>query len=108
MRQHPELGARIIRGIRTLEPLLPYVLYHQENFDGSGYPERRRGTDIPVEARLVAVADRFDEIRAQRSADDSFAQEDALQTLRRMSRNHLDPEMVNAFVDACRAGQLNS
>ena len=108
MRQHPELGARIIRGIRTLEPLLPYVLYHQENFDGSGYPERRRGADIPVEARLVAVADRYDEIRSQRSADDSFAQEDALQTLRRMSRNHLDPEMENAFVDACRAGQLNS
>jgi HD-GYP domain-containing protein (c-di-GMP phosphodiesterase class II) len=106
LRQHPEIGARLLRGIKSLEPLLPYVLYHHEDFDGNGYPERRRGQEIPIEARLVAVADVFDDIRTQLPPNDAAATETALQDLRRLAAGRLDPDLVLAFVQACRAGLI--
>ena len=106
LRQHPEIGARLLRGIKSLESLLPYVLYHHENFDGTGYPERKRGQDIPVEARLVAVADAFDDLRAPLPPNDPAASDDAIQDLRRLAADRLDPDMVIAFVDAYRTGTL--
>jgi putative nucleotidyltransferase with HDIG domain len=104
-RQHPELGARLLRGIRSLEPLLPYVLSHHENFDGSGYPERLRGNDIPLAARLVAVADAFDELRAALPPGPEATTE-ALRSLRRLSGDRLDPELLTAFVKAHKQGKL--
>ncbi|TAK20419.1 MAG: HD domain-containing protein [Chloroflexota bacterium] len=106
LRQHPEIGARLLRGINSLEPLIPYVLYHHENFDGTGYPERRRGQDIPIEARLVAVADAFDDLRASQPPGDTTATDEALQSLRLMGVDRLDPELVLGFVDAYRAGDI--
>ncbi|HEY3107555.1 MAG TPA: HD domain-containing phosphohydrolase [Chloroflexota bacterium] len=104
-RQHPELGARLLRGIRSLEPLLPYVQSHHENFDGAGYPERLRGHDIPLAGRLVAVADRFDELRTLLPPGPE-ATMDALRSLRRLSGDRLDPELVRAFVAAHKQGKL--
>ena len=104
LRQHPEIGARLLRGIKSLEPLLPYVLHHHESFDGTGYPERRRGQEIPIEARLVAVADTFDDMRTRLPRQDPAATEAAIQDLRRLSADRLDPEMVLALVQAYRAG----
>jgi ribonuclease P protein subunit RPR2 len=106
-RQHPELGARLLRGIRSLEPLLPYVLYHHENFDGTGYPERLRGADIPLAARLIAVADVFDELRAPRPPGEE-ATEGAIRDLRRLGGDRLDPDMLAAFVAAYRQGKLGA
>lgn len=106
LRQHPEIGARLLRGIKSLEPLMPYVLYHHENFDGTGYPERRRGQDIPLEARVVAVADAFDDLRSQLPPNDASANDGAIQDLRRLAADRLDPELVRAFVQAYRAGLL--
>jgi HD-GYP domain-containing protein (c-di-GMP phosphodiesterase class II) len=104
-RQHPELGARLLRGIRSLEPLLPYVLSHHENFDGTGYPERLRGQDIPIAARLIAVADAFDELRAPMPSGPEGSEE-AVRSLRRLSGDRLDPELLTAFVTAYRSGKV--
>lgn len=106
VRQHPEMGARLLRGIRSLEPLVPYVLYHHENFDGTGFPERLRGKDIPLAARLIAVADAFDEIRAPLPSGDPTASENAMTDLRRLARDRLDPDLLAAFVKAYRDGRL--
>jgi HD-GYP domain-containing protein (c-di-GMP phosphodiesterase class II) len=106
LRQHPEIGARLLRGIKSLEPLLPYVLYHHENFDGTGYPERKRGADIPIEARVVAVADAFDDLRSSLPQNDSAASDDAIKDLRRLAADRLDPDLVIAFVEAYRGGTL--
>src|SRR5439155_13965460 len=104
-RQHPELGARLLRGIRSLEPLLPYVSSHHENFDGTGYPERLRGQDIPIAARLIAVADAFDELRTALPPGPAGT-EDAVRSLRRLSGDRLDPELLTAFVTAYRGGKV--
>ncbi|HEY3080120.1 MAG TPA: HD domain-containing phosphohydrolase [Chloroflexota bacterium] len=106
LRQHPEIGARLLRGIKSLEPLLPYVLYHHEGFDGNGYPEHRRGPEIPIEARLVAVADAFDDIRTQLPPHDAAATETAIQDLRRLAADRLEPDLVLSFVQAYRAGLI--
>jgi HD-GYP domain-containing protein (c-di-GMP phosphodiesterase class II) len=104
-RQHPELGARLLRGIRSLEPLLPYVLSHHENFDGTGYPERLRGQDIPIAARLIAVADAFDELRTPMPSGPEGSEE-AVRSLRRLSGDRLDPDLLTAFVTAYRSGKV--
>ncbi len=105
-RQHPELGARLLRGIKSLEPLVPYVLHHHENFDGTGYPERLRGQDIPIEARLVAVVDEFDDRRSILPAGDPNATDEVLRELRQLTADRLDPTIVQAFLDAYRAGHI--
>jgi putative nucleotidyltransferase with HDIG domain len=104
-RQHPELGARLLRGIRSLEPLLPYVQSHHENFDGTGYPERLRGQDIPLPARVVAVADAFDELRSTLPAGPEST-DDALRSLRRLNGDRLDPDLLTAFMTAHKQGKL--
>ena len=106
MRRHPELGARLLRGISSLEPLLPYVLYHHENWDGTGFPERRKSIQIPIEARVVAVADAFDEIRARVPGSEEAATEEAFKELRRQGSTRLDPDLLGAFGDAYRAGKV--
>jgi HD-GYP domain-containing protein (c-di-GMP phosphodiesterase class II) len=106
MRQHPEIGGRLLSGIRSLEPLIPYVKHHHEWFDGNGYPDRLRGQEIPIEARLVAVADAFDELRAVQPTNDPAATEGAMRDLRRLSNERLDPDLLAAFVNAYRAGKL--
>jgi HD-GYP domain-containing protein (c-di-GMP phosphodiesterase class II) len=103
MRQHPDLGARLLSGIKSLEPLLPYVRYHHESFDGTGYPDGLRGQHIPVE---VAVADAFDELRAMSPPNDAGATERAIHDLRKLSNERLDPDLLGAFVNAYRAGRL--
>ena len=60
VRAHPVEGAWLIAGVASLAPALPYVLFHHERWDGAGYPTRRAGLEIPVEGRLLAVADAFD------------------------------------------------
>lgn len=106
LRHHPEIGARLLSGIRSLEPLIPYVRHHHEWFDGQGYPDHLRGQEIPIEARLVAVADAFDELRSPRPANDPAATESAVRELRKLSNERLDPELLQAFVNAYRGGRL--
>lgn len=108
VRQHPELGARLLSGIKSLEPLIPYVKHHHEWFDGNGYPDRLRGQDIPLEARVVAVADAYDELRAALPPNDPIATERAMRDLRRLSNERLDPDLLAAFVNAYRAGRVSA
>jgi len=105
-RQHPNLGARLLRGTKSLEPLVPYVLHHHEHFDGTGYPERFRGQDIPIEARLVAVVDEFDDRRSTLPAGDPNATDEVLRELRQLTADRLDPAIVQAFLEADRAGHI--
>ena len=66
VRAHPVEGAWLIAGIQSFAAALPYVLFHHERWDGQGYPTRRAGIEIPVEGRLLAVADAFDAMTSAR------------------------------------------
>lgn len=105
MKAHPEIAARMLEGIDFLEPVIPYVLYHQERYDGMGYPYGLSGEEIPIEGRLVAVADGFDAMTSDRPYRASMSPEEAIAELRRCAGNQFDPQIVDAFTRAWAAAK---
>jgi HD-GYP domain-containing protein (c-di-GMP phosphodiesterase class II) len=94
---HPQIGESILRPVAILSPLLPGVRSHHERFDGTGYPDRLAGEAIPIEARIMAVADAFDAMTSNRPYRHALPEEEALAELRRHAGSHFDPRVVAAF-----------
>jgi HD-GYP domain-containing protein (c-di-GMP phosphodiesterase class II) len=97
MDMHVLIGESILRPLRILHPLLPGVRSHHENFDGSGYPDRLKGEAIPLEARVMAVADAFDAMTTDRPYRNALPGEASLAELRRAAGTQFDPRVVAAF-----------
>lgn len=97
MRLHPDIGAKIVEGIPFLEETIPLIRHHQERWDGTGYPGKLKGTDIPEVARLFSVIDAFDALISNRPYRQKISKEAALEYLREMSGIHFDPAMVTKF-----------
>ena len=98
MRQHPEIGSGMVGKIAFLSAALPVVRHHHERFDGTGYPQRLGGTQIPLAARIFAVADTFDAMTSDRPYRAAMPLEDARDEIRRCAGSQLDPEIVTAFL----------
>ncbi len=103
IRQHPVLGKTIIEHAPELAEVVPLVLYHQERFDGSGYPACLRAESIPIGARIIAVADAYHAIRSDRPYRSGRTHEEALQELQRCSGTQFDPQVVTALMAALEA-----
>jgi putative nucleotidyltransferase with HDIG domain len=97
MRVHPDIGARIVKGIPFLQDTLSVIQYHHERWDGSGYPAGLKGRDIPIQARIFAVVDVFDALTSKRSYRKKASAEDAVNYLREHSEKLFDPEIVEAL-----------
>ncbi len=97
MRGHPELGEQIVERIPALHPAGPAIRHHHEHFDGSGYPDGLARFAIPIEARIVAVADTFSAMTQQRPYASARSIEDALAELRRCAGTQFDPAIVTAL-----------
>jgi len=100
MKVHPQVGARMLRDVPSLQHVMPYVLYHHERYDGQGYPDNLVGVQIPQEARLLAVADTFDAMTSNRPYRQGLSLEVAVQELKGSAGQQCDPEMVQALVAA--------
>ncbi|MBE9524638.1 MAG: response regulator [Chloroflexi bacterium] len=98
MKQHPTAGAKILDGISHLQKSRPYILYHHERWDGSGYPKGLKGRDIPLEARLLAIADVYDALTTSRPYHPARPSLDVLKYLEYYSGKHFDPDLVPIFV----------
>ena len=119
MRRHAEYGARILRsrfvdpraldrgqtaeeGLAPTNPLMEMAANiaegHHERWDGTGYPKGLAGEDIPIEARITAVADVYDALRSVRPYKPAYPQEKVLRIMRESSGNHFDPGVYEAFV----------
>lgn len=97
--EHPAAGARLVEQIELARPALPYVLHHHERWDGLGYPHRLAGSDIPVEARLLAVADAFDAMTSDRPYRRAISTAAALEEITTCSGSQFDPALAEAFLD---------
>ncbi len=98
MKRHPELGAKILASIDFPWPIIPMVRWHQERFDGSGYPAGLRGDEIPIEARIIAVADVFDALTSNRLYRIAMTPEEAKRYIVNGAGTQFDPMVVAAFV----------
>jgi putative nucleotidyltransferase with HDIG domain len=98
MKKHPEIGARILSGISFLEPAAEIVLAHQERWDGHGYPRGLRGEQIPIGARIFAVADALDAITSDRPYRRGRGFTYAREEIARHSGSQFDPTVVSHFM----------
>lgn len=98
IKKHPEIGAAILDPVDFPWPVLPVVKYHHERWDGSGYPEGLKGENIPLTARILAVADVYDALTSTRSYRKAMTHEAALEAIRSEVGTHFDPIVVNAFI----------
>jgi len=97
IRQHPQLGKRILENQKFLDSASDIVLYHHECFDGSGYPMGLKGEQIPFGARLFALVDAYDTMRANRLYKTSMSQKNVLEELERKSGTQFDPNLFKFF-----------
>jgi putative nucleotidyltransferase with HDIG domain len=98
VRQHPQIGVGILRHIKSLADVLPIIQSHHERLDGKGYPEGRRSDEIPVEAKIIAIADSFDAMTTNRSYRQAMCSEEAIRVLLRGRGHQWDANLVDAFV----------
>jgi putative nucleotidyltransferase with HDIG domain len=98
MREHPNIGFRILAGIGFLRDAAQIVLQHHERYDGTGYPSGFKGTEISRGARIFAVADTFECMTSHRPFQPASSLEAAAREIRRVSGSQLDPEAVDAFL----------
>jgi putative two-component system response regulator len=108
MEQHTIRGVEICRPMKTLAPVLPIIRSHHEKWDGSGYPDRLVGEEIPLLARILQIVDIFDALTTVRSYKKAFTKEEALRILQEEAdKGWRDPELVPLFI-AMQRGDLHA
>lgn len=98
IRRHPQIGAEIIRDIHFLKEVMPMILYHHERFDGLGYSMGLKGNEIPLGARIIAIADVFQALISNRPYRKAYRKDDALRIIKEGAGTQFDPEIVKAFI----------
>jgi putative nucleotidyltransferase with HDIG domain len=99
IREHPTIGARILLRMAALREAIPYVLYHHERWDGRGYPSGKAREEIPIEARVLAVADAFDAMTSDRPYRRALSRTEALAEVERCAGTQFDPEIARIFLE---------
>ncbi|WP_405457320.1 HD-GYP domain-containing protein [Paenibacillus sp. HJGM_3] len=104
--QHPEIGYEMCKYIGFMTEELSVIRHHHEKWDGTGYPDKLKGKEISLLARILAIADVYDALTSRRSYREPWSQDRALQLIVEGSGTHFDPECVSAFVRLCNRGEL--
>jgi len=104
IRSHPRAGAQLVLPLRRFHEALPYVLFHHERWDGGGYPAGLSGRRIPIEARLLAIADAFDAMISPRPYRRPLTHEHALAEVQDGAGTQFDPVAAELFVEAWAEG----
>jgi HD-GYP domain-containing protein (c-di-GMP phosphodiesterase class II) len=99
IKQHPEIGRRILEGVQGFTPYLAAVELHHENWDGTGYPKGQRGEETPLAARIIHVCDAYDAMTTDRPYRRGMSHDVAISILREFARRHFDPQVVDVFIN---------
>jgi putative nucleotidyltransferase with HDIG domain len=107
MNHHPQYGAEILGHVEQMRDVIPGVRSHHEKYDGTGYPDHLRGPDIPLIARIIAVADTYDAMTTDRPYRKAMSAQEALAALRENQGPQFDREIVEKFMQYCTETQQN-
>jgi putative nucleotidyltransferase with HDIG domain len=108
MRKHSELGATIVSHMPELVDCAPAIRHHHERYGGSGYPSGLKGEDIPLEARIIAIADAYDTMTTPRSYRQMVSPEKTLEELKSSADTQFDPLLVETFAQMVNTGRILS
>jgi len=106
IQKHPQIGAEIIRPVHSLSGVIPIILYHHERYDGKGYCAGLKGDQIPMGARIVAVADVYQALVSDRPYRKAYSKQEALEIIKEGSGSQFDPQVVNVFIKIIKDPQL--
>jgi putative nucleotidyltransferase with HDIG domain len=106
MKMHTVIGAEIMQPIEQLREMIPAIHWHHEAWNGRGYPDSLRGEQIPLFARIVAVADTFDAITTNRPYQQAGNLQFAVDTITKLTGSRFDAKIVSAFLSAVQAGEV--
>jgi putative nucleotidyltransferase with HDIG domain len=108
IRRHPKTGARLLLRVTALRAAIPYVLYHHERWDGTGYPSGKAGEEIPLEARVLAIADAFDAMTSDRPYRRALTRDEALVEVDRCAGTQFDPRIAAVFLELFAERELRA
>ena len=108
MKQHTVVGSEIIKDLSMIPGVIIGARYHHERYDGTGYPEKLQGEEIPYIARIIAVADAYDAMTSNRVYRKHLTKEKVLSELEKGAGTQFDPEIVNTMIDLVRTGTINN
>ena len=108
MKQHPVIGADIIEPISALTEMIPGIRWHHEAWNGTGYPDKLQGEQIPLMARIIGVADTFDAITTNRPYQTASTPEYAIETIKKLTGTKFDAKVVKAFLLAWDSERLGT
>lgn len=99
IKNHPAIGAHILGAAKTFQDIVPIVKHHHEKYDGNGYPSRLKGQEIPILARIAAVADTFDAMTSRRSYRGPIDIENVKEEIKRCEGIQFDPQIAEVFLE---------
>jgi putative nucleotidyltransferase with HDIG domain len=106
IKNHPFMGAQILKPIKSLQEVIPIVYHHHERYDGKGYLDGLQRDEIPIGARILSVADSFEAMTSDRPYHKGLPKEEAMEQLKKSSGTQFDPHVVNAFMEVMEEESL--
>ncbi len=106
IKNHPFMGAQILKPIKSLQDVIPIVYHHHERYDGKGYLDGLQRDEIPIGARILSVADSFEAMTSDRPYHKGLPKDVALEQLKKSAGSQFDPQVVNAFVEVLEEESL--
>ena len=100
VKKHPLMGANILSKFKPLKPILPIIMYHHENYNGTGYPKKLKGDDIPLTARILAVVSAFEAMITDKPYRKALSIRAAIKEVKKNSGTQFDPQVVGVFCEA--------
>ncbi|MFL0196931.1 PAS domain S-box protein [Clostridium sp. WILCCON 0269] len=99
IKRHPEIGYRILSTVDGMSEIAQYILAHHEKWDGSGYPKSLKKEQIPLQSRIITIADTYDAMTSERSYRSALTEEIAIEELQKNSGIYFDPQLVGVFIE---------
>lgn len=106
LRQHPTLGVDLVSDIKEFGDVIPIIKHHHEKFDGTGYPSKLKGDEIPYLARVLTIIDSFDAMTSKRPYNSSKSYSEAIEEIERCSGSHFDKDLAYKFIDMLQNDML--